>query len=400
MAEAMVCGNCSSPVEPGYAFCAECGAALTAAAPVVPQPADGPDAQWQSVRAAASRAAASAAAAGAAAREAAARATAERMAAMPEVAAEPPFDAGAMPLGVTPRAAAFAAALGAAQADTSDASGEPPVRTAYLEPSARHDTLRAIGSARPADVAAWTPAPEPAEERLPEPEPVARLSGVPVSSVLPPAMPLPPLPEPNADSPIPAYITLPPMPSAPAVELPPPPMPAAPVAAATATPAAEPATWQLWLRNKAAAIAAQPRTETVAAFLTAGGGAVAVLSFFMPWAGGVGIGETSATPDNATFWELPAAGPVFLVTVVALALIAASDAFEKLLPEFAWTIRRATEVVLPILLGGLYFGIAIMYITMPWGYGSGIAVLLLGAILLTASAVVGLFYPAPGTTQD
>jgi peptidoglycan/LPS O-acetylase OafA/YrhL len=88
-----------------------------------------------------------------------------------------------------------------------------------------------------------------------------------------------------------------------------------------------------------------------------------------------------------------------VIAAVLLAAILASDKLEELLPALAPIIRRLTETAAPMLLGGILLGVGVVYQTLPWGCGGGIALLALGAVLLIAGSIVGLFFPA-GQRRD
>jgi peptidoglycan/LPS O-acetylase OafA/YrhL len=79
---------------------------------------------------------------------------------------------------------------------------------------------------------------------------------------------------------------------------------------------------------------------------------------------------------------------------VLLAAILASDKLEELMPGLAPTIRRLTEVGVPMLLGGILLGVACSTRRCPGDAAGGIALLVLGAALLIAGSIVGLFFPA------
>ena len=382
MADITVCGSCSAPVSPTDLSCPRCGSILpgdpvggtagiadgVAAAVVgVGQAAEGdsgapsgaPSGVATIKREAAREAAARAAVAGAeAARQAAARAAAERMVARaaaeasdaenriePEAESEPV--PGFEPANESPVAAVPAPALQSAESESEQAH--------YLAPSMSR-TLGSIGGGRP-DVAALRQA-----QTLPEP--------------------------PSAPASIPSALA---------------PPPAAPVPVATrlarpAPPVPElPATTWARMKVKLASISSEPKSELAATALVALGGAVATVSFFLPWAAqnGMAVGVMGSNPrPNAWAFDTPAGWPLFFVTAALMALVLGSDQLEELLPGVARVVRRLTETVAPMLLGGIYMGVAIVYRTVPWQTGSGLSFLALGAVLLVAGSIVGLFFPA------
>ena len=151
------------------------------------------------------------------------------------------------------------------------------------------------------------------------------------------------------------------------------------------------------MRATLASIAAEPKAELAATGLTALGGAFALISFFLPWTAenGLGIGTIDLDPrPGAWAVDTPAGWPLFLIAAILLTAIIASDKIEELMPALAPTIRRLTEATIPMLLGGILLGTALLYLTLPWGCGRGIAVLTIGAVLLIAGSIVGLFFPA------
>jgi hypothetical protein len=144
-----------------------------------------------------------------------------------------------------------------------------------------------------------------------------------------------------------------------------------------------------------ASLAAEPRGELAATVLTALGGTLALVSFFLPWAGanGLAIGTIDVSPrPGAWAFDTPGGWPLFFLFGVLAASIVASYKLEELMPGLAPTIRRLTEVTVPMLLGGILLGVGLMYLTLPWGCGSGPALLALGGAVLIAGSTVGLFF--------
>jgi hypothetical protein len=136
--------------------------------------------------------------------------------------------------------------------------------------------------------------------------------------------------------------------------------------------------------------------EVVAFGLSVAGAALGIASFFLPWTGvsGVGIGTAQAGPTNQWAFAMPAGIPLLLVTALILGGMAGSDRAQVELPKFAPVIARVTDTILPMILAGLYLGVVLLYATLPWGYGMGIVVLLVAAILLVAGSIVGIFFPS------
>jgi hypothetical protein len=117
--------------------------------------------------------------------------------------------------------------------------------------------------------------------------------------------------------------------------------------------------------------------------LVAGGAALAVLAFVLPWVpdGGVVIGGAFGSGYFAT-WGLAAVGNVlpFLLAWVSLVLAVLPNR----VPRFA------SLGVLPLLLGGIYAGLGWTYLIAPLGTGIGIWALAVGALLLAAGGTLVL----------
>jgi hypothetical protein len=416
MVEATVCKSCSTPMATGFAFCPGCGAptdtpesAIESEATAAPAEAAGGTADGEadapapgasapedprlaalrldpsSAQAPAPQPAAaavvvddarrnsardSAVKAAAAARAAAARAAAEKAAAARAAAAR--------------AAAEKAAAVNAAFADEPDlladavpvpapaAVAEPgPTSDWYLTPSATSRTLGSIGAR-----------PSLAPSTGPESRPFA-----------PPATPIAVAPAARPGTPGPNQLVQPGLPGPTASW-------SGPVLAGAKGPSAAPmaaTTTSQKIRVTLASIAAEPKTELAATGLTALGGAFALVSFALPWApdNGLAVGTVDLQPrPGAWAFDTVAGWPIVLITVLLLAAVLASDKLEEMMPGLAPTIRRLTEAAVPMLLGGFLLGISLLYLTLPWGSGGGIVLLAIGACLLIAGSIVGLFFPA------
>ncbi len=142
--------------------------------------------------------------------------------------------------------------------------------------------------------------------------------------------------------------------------------------------------------------------ELVAFGLSVAGAALGIASFFLPWTGatGIGVGTTSLAGGNVTTnkwaFDMPAGIPLLLITALVLGGIAGSNRVQLELPKLASVIARVTDLVLPMILGGLYLGVVLLYVTLPssFGYGLGIVILLVAAVLLVAGSVVALIVPS------
>ncbi len=136
--------------------------------------------------------------------------------------------------------------------------------------------------------------------------------------------------------------------------------------------------------NGASIVASGPVADRGAAaarrmsdWLVIGGSTLAIVSFVLPWAtdgvlGSRGVGYTAE-------WGLANLGHVLLIAAVIVVL--GLHLVENPVP--GW-IRSG---VLPIGVGGLLAGLAFAYYARPFGGGTGVAVLLAGAVLLLVGGV-------------
>jgi hypothetical protein len=113
-------------------------------------------------------------------------------------------------------------------------------------------------------------------------------------------------------------------------------------------------------------------------WLVVGGSTLAIISFVLPWAtdgvlGTNGIGYTAQ-------WGLANGGHLVLVAAAAVVLLFQAGSA----PVARW-IRSA---VLPLAVGGLLAGLAFAYYARPFGGGTGVAVLLAGAVLLLVGGLL------------
>jgi hypothetical protein len=180
-----------------------------------------------------------------------------------------------------------------------------------------------------------------------------------------------------------------------------------PSEAATATPAATAATAATAAPVAAtdapvAATAATARKESlqelIAFGLVAGGAVIGMASMFLPWGNGVdgaGIGINAAhSRPNEWGWTMWISIPLFLLSGLVLGAASGSDRAKERLPKLAPVIGQVTDMIIPMILGGLYLGVVLMAATYPWGFGGGVLAMLLAAGLLIGGAVVTLFSPA------
>jgi hypothetical protein len=265
-----------------------------------------------------------------------------------------------------------------------DATGHIP--GGYLAPSA---TYRGSG---------WAPLGRdkaPSSDQPTGPSMGVSIGAVPISSV---DIGSPLTTAPQEPGPLPAMLAPTPT-SAPTMIEPPAPAPVRP-------PIPQPGVAPAAPQRTAIPMAAQPAhkesaQELVAFGFVAAGGMVGFASLFLPWAGssGIGIGTVasggSLPQSNQWAWGMPAAIPLLLLTGLVLGAAAGSDRAQQRLPSLAFVIGRVTDVILPMLLGGLYLGVGLLYVTLPpqFGFGTGILVLIVAAFLLLAGSIVSLFFP-------
>ncbi len=114
-------------------------------------------------------------------------------------------------------------------------------------------------------------------------------------------------------------------------------------------------------------------------WLALGGSVLVIISFVLPWAtdGVIGSRGTGFTAD----WGL--ANPGHLILIVATIAVLVLQVVDNPVP--VW-VRSAA---LPLIVGGILTGLAFAYYARPSGGGSGVAVLLAGALLLLVSAGPG-----------
>ncbi len=151
------------------------------------------------------------------------------------------------------------------------------------------------------------------------------------------------------------------------------------------------------------AFADRPRHEQVTLSLIGLGWALALVSFLMPWAAsnGIGVGTIGSDPRaGAWAFDTPAGWMLFLLTVVLLGAVVMSGRIQAASPSMAPVVRQITGIVVPMTLGGGLFGVALLYLTLPWGCGSGLVVLALGAGLMVAAGIAALFYPSTGSSPS
>ncbi|HEX7491994.1 MAG TPA: hypothetical protein VF337_09865 [Candidatus Limnocylindrales bacterium] len=139
--------------------------------------------------------------------------------------------------------------------------------------------------------------------------------------------------------------------------------------------------------------------ELIAFGLAVAGAALGIASLFLPWANGQGIGignySTHTPPPDQWGWGMPSAVPLFLLSLLVLGAVSGSDVSQARLPHLASPIRQVTDLILPLVLGGLYLGVFLLYFTLPGShaYGVGTVILFLAGCSLIGGGVTALFFP-------
>ncbi len=110
------------------------------------------------------------------------------------------------------------------------------------------------------------------------------------------------------------------------------------------------------------------------------GSALAIASFLLPFATDGVLG----TSGIGYFGNWGFGNPGYLLLVLAALAVVAVDLFPERSP--AW-IRSG---LLPLLVGAVLLGVAFTYFARPFGGGTGVTVLLLGAIVMLGGGLVGL----------
>lgn len=116
----------------------------------------------------------------------------------------------------------------------------------------------------------------------------------------------------------------------------------------------------------------------LADWLVIGGSVLALVSFILPWASSGVIGSVGS--EFTAEWGL--ANPGHLLMIVGVLAVLVLQIVSNPVP--AW-IRSAG---LPILLGGILTGLAFAYFARPAGGGSGVAVLLAGALVMIGGGLL------------
>jgi len=363
--ESPICPACSSPVLPGQAFCATCGTALPGAPALPGTPAlpDPPEAAAAEVDPSATLG----------------TPDDPRLAALGLASTAPPEH--------RPPAALPAAPPAASQ----DPAPSPEASPWTLQPSSAGSGARPAGSSVGVLVGATAVSSvnngRPTMDAVPAP-PAEDLSG---------SWPSAP-PEPPRSLPTPFETTPPPV-TPPATVVP----WTAPTGQVTYVAPTQPSAMAVAEHQSTSDVPARKESmqELVAFGLVAGGAATGIASLFLPWANalGIGVGATGSPPPNQWGWGMPAAIPLFLLSVLVLGAASGSDRAQERLPNLTLIITRITDLILPMILGGVYLGVFLLYVTLPWGFGGGVFGVLLGAALLMVGAVVTLFFP-PEAIRD
>jgi hypothetical protein len=124
---------------------------------------------------------------------------------------------------------------------------------------------------------------------------------------------------------------------------------------------------------------------------TAVGSGLAALSVVLPWAkNGVAGGQLG--PGYLAQWGL--ANPAYLLLLAAGLAMLLVTILPSRLP------RALREVALPLLLGGFLLGLAWTYATGPFGTGTGVGTMVVGAALLVTGGALGLRRFRPSAKTD
>ncbi len=131
------------------------------------------------------------------------------------------------------------------------------------------------------------------------------------------------------------------------------------------------------------------------------GTALGFASFFLPWTseGGLVIGvHQNNGADDRWGWAAPATP---LLLVLALLVVFAPIAMERLALRFPRVSRALVpliEVVIPMTFAGIAVGISVLYLTWPYGFGAGPMLYLAGGVLVFAGAFIALLFPPESAT--
>ena len=376
MVETSLCPRCSTAVPSDQAFCGRCGAPLAAD----PSLASTDDRHFQDDSAADGGSttarprgkASSSAEAQSVAADRLAAALGFAMPTQPESSAVRPI-AHATPGGLQPSGGSATRAAGPRASATLFAEAAGPISGAAptAEPLPAATPAAAPDEAFPAD-----PDPAPPLDSAIEPEPAAVPSGYQV-------IPTPPSYSPFSPSPFSA----------------------APAQPAPAQPAPLPEPTESAIGPEAGAKAEHKESiqELVAFGLVAAGAVVGIASLFLPWGNatdGAGIAiDALRSRANEWGWSMSAAIPLFLLSALMLGAAYGSDRAKERIPNLAVVVGQVTDLILPMILGGLYLGVVVMAAPYPWGFGMGVAVMFVAAGLLIGGAIVNLLFP-PKTESD
>lgn len=126
--------------------------------------------------------------------------------------------------------------------------------------------------------------------------------------------------------------------------------------------------------------------------LVVGGAMVGVLAFFLPWAGGPGGVVIGGGLGLSYFAQWGLASPGNLLPLAATVLVLALGLMPGRVP--AWLAYG----VLPVVDGGVLFGIAWTYLASKYALGIGIDVLAVAAVVLVTGGTIVLRHAADGPT--
>jgi uncharacterized BrkB/YihY/UPF0761 family membrane protein len=96
---------------------------------------------------------------------------------------------------------------------------------------------------------------------------------------------------------------------------------------------------------------------------------------------------------------MPAGIFLLLLSAVVLGAASGSDRAKERLPNLSAAIGQVTDLIMPIILGAMYLGVFLLYLTLPSGFGMGVWTLFLGGAALIAGGIVTLFFPPPEVAE-
>jgi hypothetical protein len=121
--------------------------------------------------------------------------------------------------------------------------------------------------------------------------------------------------------------------------------------------------------------------DSASGWATAAGSGLAALAFVLPWARD-GVAGTQHDLGYLGQWGL--ANPAYVLLILAALATLLFTILPNQLPRAFWA------VALPLVLGGIFVGMAWDYATGPFGTGLGLDLMFVGAMLLVVGGALGL----------